>query len=328
MSIVAVILCLGAALGAAACSDTVEGDYKIGILQMVEHPALDNAREGFMAELTELMKQEGKTVGYDYKNAQNDSSMMTNILDRFVSIRRDMVFAIGTGAAKIAAHKTKEANIPTMFTAVSNPLDIVDSIEKPGGNTTGTSDLADLGEQLQLIIDLFDGTKSVTEIKVGMMYTTREENSLWQINQMKGMIAAKNMPEPVVKGINELSDIKAAVDALKTCDVVFIPTDNMIANGIEAVKSANNDPTSGAKLPIVCGDIDMTAACGIATVGVDFNKLGRQTARMAFEVLVHGKDPANYPVQYMENCDLHVFQENAASIGFTIPQKVLDQLAA
>lgn len=330
VSIIAVVLIATAVAGFAACT-TFDGDYVVGIVQIIEHTALDQSYEGFKDGLSEMMAEYDLTVSFDYQNAQGDSTYITNIVDRFVSNKvYDMILAIGTGAAQVAAAKTKENKKPTLFTAVTNPVEtnIVADFNEPGANVTGTSDLADLDQQAQLMIDLFDGVKTADQIKVGMLYTTKEKNSEWQIGEMKRILKSKGMPEPLVKGISELSDINATYRTLKDCDVVFIPTDNMIASGIETVNSVNTDPTNGLNLPIVCGDIGMTEKCGVATVGVDFYKLGRQTARMAFEILKNGKDPATYPVEFMEDCQLQVFEAKAREIGFTLPQKIKNQLAA
>lgn len=327
-------LCATAVVGLSACEDPVKGDYKIGIVQEIEHGALDAAREGFQTELTRLMTEAGKTVGFDYKNAQSDKSMASNIVDGFVARNRNMVFSIGTAATQIASTKTKEKGIPTVFTAVTSPVEsnIVASMDAPGANVTGTTDLVDLEKQLDVMIELLSDVKT-NGIKFGMLYTSAEPNSKYQVEQMKRAIEGRNAADAsrgysyVEKSINEMADVQAAIKALKNsaCDVVFIPTDNMIASAVAKVMTENSDEANGAKLPILCGDIDMTAGCGVATIGVNFYDLGVQTAKMAFEILVGGKDPATYPVEKQLTYELHIYEENAAKIGFSIPQSLKDK---
>lgn len=324
--VVLVAICVTAALGMSACGDPVQGDYKVGIVQSLEHGALDNARIGFQDELTRLMGEVGKTVGFDYKNAQNDQSIATNIVDSFVAKRRDMIFAIGTQAAQVAATKTAERNIPTLFTAVTAPVEsnLVESMEKPGKNVTGTTDLVNLDRQLDLLIAVMREVKP-TGLKIGFLYTSSETNSQYQVDQMTALIQNRresnpelDLQEPVAKAINDMSEVAANLNALKTAgvDIVFIPTDNTIAKAVEKVRTDNE---ASAKLPIVCGDIDMTAGCGVATIGINFMELGKQTAQMAFDVLYNGKNPAEMPVQQLIKYELHTYQDNAAKIGFTVP---------
>lgn len=293
-------------------------DYKVGISQFVEHPALDKAAQGFTTELNKLMEAAGKKVDIVLKNAQNDQSNCKTIANAFVSNKADLILGIATPAAQAVASATK--TIPVLFTAVTDAVDnnLVESNDRPGGNVTGTSDMNPVDKQIRLMKRLVpDATK------FGILYCTSEKNSL--VQKKLAEATCKELGITLVDGgISDQNDLNSGMSKLKGCDAIYIPTDNIIAKSIENV--ANINKGEGYKKVIVCGEQDPTKIAGIATYGVDYTVLGAKAAQMAFDILVNGKKPADIPVLSLENeTELYVNTEMAKTLGFTIPQEVLDE---
>jgi len=267
--------------------DTV---YKIGISQLTEHPALDDARRGFEDGLKEL----GVNVEIDYKNAQGDIANTVSIAQKFVSDGVDLIFAIATPAAQSAKQASTE--IPIIFSAVTDPVqaELVDSMEVPGGNITGTSDASPMDRQLQLFKDLDSNIKSI-----GIIFNTSEANSHVQVEMAKE-IGKEIGLEIVEVGISTINDIPQAVDSIvKKVDGIYTITDNMVASAINVVSEKaieNKIITVGAEDFHVNGGI-------LITDGISYYELGKQSARMAKEVLVDKKDIANLPAEVSTNTE-------------------------
>ena len=267
--------------------DTV---YKIGISQLTEHPALDDARRGFEDGLKEL----GVNAEIDYKNAQGDIANTVSIAQKFVSDGVDLIFAIATPAAQSAKQASTE--IPIIFSAVTDPVqaELVDSMEVPGGNITGTSDASPMDRQLQLFKDLDSNIKSI-----GIIFNTSEANSHVQVEMAKE-IGKEIGLEIVEVGISTINDIPQAVDSIvKKVDGIYTITDNMVASAINVVSEKaieNKIITVGAEDFHVNGGI-------LITDGISYYELGKQSARMAKEVLVDKKDIANLPAEVSTNTE-------------------------
>lgn len=297
-----------------------KADFTVGIVQLVDHVALDAANQGFREELTNLIKEEGKTVKYINKSAAGDISMCTDIANNFVSKRVNLMLAIATPAAQAAASTTTE--IPILFTAVTNPViaELVESWDKPNTNLSGTSDLNSVEDQIELIKELVPEVK-----KIAVFYTTSEDNSVYQLDLVKNYCEENNITV-VEKGITETNEFENAYNSLPNdVEAIYIPTDNGLAKAAEYVHSVNKN---GRKLPIVCGENGMNDKCGIATYGIDYKELGKQTARMAYKILIEGADIKNMPVERADaaNIKLTVNQTVAQELGFTIPQSILDRV--
>jgi putative ABC transport system substrate-binding protein len=292
-------------------------DYTVGILQLVRHSALDAANNGFQKELNKLMKEAGKTVKYDNKNASGDKTTTKTMADVLVSKNVDLILAIATPAAQAVAAATD--TIPVLFTAVTDAVaaDLVDSNENPKYNVSGTSDLNPIDMQVELITRLVPGVK-----KIAVMYNTAEQNSRIQVQLVKNKCAELNI-QVVDKGISDQNNIEATFLSLPSdVEAIYIPTDNMLANAKDNVHIKNK---AGKKLPIVCGEIGMNDGCGVATYGIDYYKLGQQTAQMAFDILVNGADISKMPVELQKEYLFSVNQAIADEINFTIPQAVMDE---
>lgn len=297
-----------AALVLAGCgtnTDSAEkATVKVGILQYMEHDSLTAAREGFVDELAKNGYKEGEKIKIDYQNAQGDQANLQTISEQLVG-DNDLVLAIATPAAQSLA--TASMEVPILFTAVTDPLsaDLVESIKKPGGLLTGTSDQAPIDKQVDLLGQAVPEAK-----KVGILYTTSERNSEVQVEEAEKLLKKAGY-QVVVKGISTTNDVQdAATSLMKDVDAVFVPTDNTVASTMTMV----GDLSVQYKVPVIGGSTDMVDAGGLLTYGTNYEALGRQTAKMAIEI-VEGADPAEVAVQYPESVDLHINEEMAKKLG-------------
>ncbi|NLW74470.1 MAG: hypothetical protein GX057_06235 [Clostridiales bacterium] len=210
------------------------GDFTVGILQLVQHVALDEANRGFQDQLSVRMAAAGKTVTILSENAAGEQSNNITIAETFVGMKVDLIYTIATSSSQAAAAATEE--IPIVFCAVTNPIEagLVESLETPGRNVTGVSDINPVADQIDLIAELLGKEK----ITIGLLYTASETNSEYQIRLAKQHCEAKGYSY-VVKGINDLNDIQNAFIALKDVDAIYIPTDNVLASGAATVHSIN-----------------------------------------------------------------------------------------
>lgn len=213
-------------------------DFTIGILQLVQHVALNQSNEGFKDQLSVRLSQAGKTAKILDQNASNDQSNNTTIANSFVAQNVDLIYTIATSSSQAAAEATKENKIPVLFNAVTDPVGsgLVDSLEVPGGNVSGVSDINPVAKQVDLIGDLL----GKSDIKIGFLYTSAEANSVYQV-QLGVEECKKKGFSYVEKGIGDVNDIESAMVSLKSegVDAIYIPTDNTLANAAAAVHSIN-----------------------------------------------------------------------------------------
>ncbi|MBQ0039224.1 MAG: ABC transporter substrate-binding protein [Treponema sp.] len=286
---------------------------KIGAIQLVEHPALDASYKGFVDGLKDAGYEDGKNIKIIYENAQGEQANCVTIADKLVSQRCDMIFAIATPAAQAVANKTE--TIPVLITAVTDPktAGLVESNEKPGTNVTGTSDLTPCAAQIQLLKRLVPNAK-----KVGMLYCSSEENSRFQINLAKAECDKQGLKyvDATVSNTNEVQQVVQSL--VGKVDAIYTPTDNMIASTMATVSLV----TTPAKIPVIVGEDGMCQGGGLATFGINYYELGKQTAKMAVEV-INGKKPRNMPIQYLDKCDFSYNKETAAALGITIPADLI-----
>ena len=286
---------------------------KIGAIQLVEHPALDASYKGFVDGLKAAGYEDGKNIKLMYENAQGEQSNCVTIADKFISQRCDIIFAIATPAAQSVANKTETT--PILVTAVTDPktAGLVESNEKPGTNVTGTSDLTPCAAQIQLLKKLLPNTK-----KVAMLYCSSEENSRFQINLAKAECDRQGLTyvDATVSNTNEVQQVVQSL--VGKVDAIYTPTDNMIASTMATVSLV----TTPAKIPVITGEDGMVQGGGLATYGINYYELGKQTAKMAVEV-INGKKPRDMPIQYLDKCDFTYNKETAAALGITIPADLL-----
>lgn len=284
---------------------------RLGIIQIVEHPSLDQARQGFLDRLGEL----GYTVEADYQNAQGDMATAQIIARRLAENRPDLVLAIATPTAQAMAQVT--STIPILITAVTDAeaAGLVEQNERPGTNVTGTSDLNPVDRQLALVREIAPAAQ-----RVGVVYNAGEANSLVQVEWAREVAAELGLTlvEATVASSSEV--FQAAQSLVGRVDALYVPTDNTVVSALESVVQVAEE----AKLPLVVGEPDSVARGGLITLGIDYYQLGRQTADMADRVL-KGADPAEIPIEYQANPRLVVNLEAAGRMGIELPQELLDQ---
>ncbi|MCQ2576964.1 MAG: ABC transporter substrate-binding protein [Treponema sp.] len=283
---------------------------KIGVIQLVEHPALDASYKGFVDALAAAGYVDGVNITIDYQNAQNEQANCVTIAQKFVNDRCDLILAIATPAAQAVANLTKK--IPILVTAVTDPesAKLVKSNSKPGTNVSGTSDRTPCAAQIDLLTKLVPNAKTV-----GMLYCSNEQNSFFQIELAKKACDAKGLKyvDFTVSNSNEIQQVVQS--AAGKVDALYSPTDNMIAAGMVTVAQVANQ----LKIPTIVGEDGMVQSGGLATYGINYYELGKQTGSMAVEILKDGKKPADMPIQYLQTCDLSVNEETAKVLGITIP---------
>ena len=244
---------------------TAEGEqFKIGILQLMEHDALDNARNGFLDALAEGGYTEGEKIVVDVQNAQGDQSNLKTMSQKFVNDKEDLILAIATPAAQSVAAETQE--IPILATAITDypEAGLVESNEVPNVNLSGTSDRTPVKEQLALLKQILPDVK-----KVGIMYNSSEANS--EIQARSAIEACEDLGLEYQEGtVTNVNDIQQVVQSIVgDVDALYIPTDNTFASAIPLVASI----TDVEKVPVICGENGMVKGGGLATVGIDYYKL-------------------------------------------------------
>ena len=316
--LLSLVLAAAMTLSLTACGggdDTNAGGddtIKIGILQQLEHPSLDQSREGFIQALADNGYVDGENIVIDYQNAQADQSNLSNMADRLVSNKSDLILAIATGAAQTVAGKTSD--IPVLITAVTDPVDagVVNSMENPGTNVSGTSDASPMKEQLELLLTLKDKVKTV-----GLLYTSSEDNSVLQISQAKAIIDDMKVAY-VEQTVTNSNDVQQAVQSLvNKCDAIYIPTDNVLASSMALVA----DITWPAGIPVVTGAESMVTDGGLATLGLSYYNLGYQTGEMAVKVL-EGADISTMPVETQKEYAYIVNGDAVKAMGITLPAEL------
>jgi putative ABC transport system substrate-binding protein len=302
-----------------AASAAQQKKFRIGIVQLVEHPALDAAYKGFVDGLAKEGFVDGKNITLDYENAQGEQANCQTIANKLVNNKSDLILAIATPAAQAVANTTKD--IPILVTAVTDPADakLVASNTAPGGNVSGTSDLTPVDEQMKLLKQLIPTAK-----KVALLYCSSESNSKFQVGIAKKSAAALGI-ETVEATVSNSNEIQQVVQSLVgKVDAIYTPTDNMIAAGMATVSMV----AQPAKLPVIVGESGMVKNGGLATYGINYYNLGLLTAKQAVKILKDGAKPATMPIEYSTNCDLTLNKEVATKIGVTIPQELLDKASS
>lgn len=307
-----------AAFGIAACSDTGSdgspsdhGQFKIGVLQLTEHKALDASNAGFVQALDAA----GLKYTIDQQNAQNDQSACQTIASKLVNDGNDLILAIATPACQAVAGAT--ADIPIVGTAITDyaASGLVADNDAPGGNVTGTSDLTPVEEQFDLLRKLLPNAK-----RVAVLYCTAESNSSVQAGMAHDAANARNLDaeDYTVSSSNEIQQVVESM--IGKVDVIYAPTDNTIAAGMQTVAMVATEN----KLPIICGESGMVGNGGLATYGIDYGKLGRKAGEMAVRILNGEAKPAEMPIEHLDvsECTLTTNEEAAKTLGIDL--SVLD----
>lgn len=317
----AIAFALGAALAISAIagcgSNQADSQKKVGIVQLVEHPSLDAANKGFVDGLASQGFKEGDNVIIDQQNAQADQSNLNSIAQRFVSDKEDLVLAIATPAAQTMANNSKD--IPILGTAITDYVNanLVESNKKPGHNVSGTSDMAPTEKQVDLMIKMIPDLKTV-----GVIYSSSETNSQVQVDILKKYAATKGLTV-VEATVSNVNDIQQAAQNLVSQNVqaIYVPTDNVVASAMSNLVSI----TDTAKLPVFPAFDAVTKEGGLATYSVDYYKLGYQTGLMAAKILKGEASIADMPVETQKDFKLTLNRDQAAKLGITVPQELLDE---
>lgn len=289
--------------------------FQIGVTQIVEHPALDDARKGFIEALKSKGYEEGKNIKIDYQNAQGDIATTQSIAKNFVSQNKDLILAIATPSAQSALNATKE--IPIVITAVTDPVKsgLAKSMQSSGNNVTGTSDAVPISNQFELLKKLVPNAK-----KVGILYNTSESNSESQINEAKSVAPNFNI-EIVPVGITNINEATQALNTLlEKVDVLYTPTDNLVASSMPIIV----EKCLKKNVPIIGAEKSHVSAGAIATVGIDYFKLGFQTGLIAVEVL-EGKKPSDIPLSTLSEMQLVINTDSIKKLNIKVPDDILSK---
>ncbi len=290
-------------------------NLRVGLLQLTEHPSLDTIRESIIEGLADEGYVDGENITIDYKNGQNDMTNMKTIAQAFVSDGCDVIIAIATPAAQAVLSETTE--IPIVFAAVTDPVDaeLVDSLETPGGNVTGTSDEVSAEAIMELAKEITPGFKTI-----GALYSAGEDNSDSVIKGLKEY-AEKNGYEVVESTVTNTSEVQQAAQYLADkADVVYSPIDNTIASAMAVASETFNN----AKVPFYVSADSMVQDGGLATYGIDYTVLGKETAKMVAKIL-EGADVSTMSVVKMSDMNIYVNENTADAIGVTIPDSIMEK---
>ncbi|MEK3934816.1 ABC transporter substrate-binding protein [Sporosarcina sp. FSL W7-1349] len=280
--------------------------YKVGVTQIVEHPSLNAAFDGFKKALEDA----GLDVEYDIQNAQNDNSANTTIANNLVSSGVDLIFANSTPSAQAVAGATSD--IPIVFTSVTDAVsaELVASMESPGGNVTGTID-----NHPEAIPTTMKFLKEELGAKnVGMVFNSGEQNSRSQVDAVKEILADMDMTV-VEASVATSADVKQATESLLgKVDSLYIITDNTVVSALESVVSVANDN----KLPMMVGEFDSVSRGGLGAYGFEYYDIGYEAGQMAVKILKGESKPAEMPVQIPQNLKLIMNKQTAETIGVDI----------
>lgn len=320
--ILALALALLMCLSFAACSNGSGGDnaketesasgdetYVVGICQLVQHDALDAATKGFKEALTEAL---GDKVEFVEQNAANDIPTCATICNGFVADGVDLIMANATPALQAAVAATTE--IPILGTSVTEygvALDIADFNGTVGGNVSGTSDLAPLDQQADMILELVPEAKTV-----GILYCSAEANSVYQCDVVKAALEDKGLTVNVYTFADSNDVATVTATACGECDALYIPTDNTAASCTEAI----NNVAQPAGVPIIAGEEGICKGCGIATLSISYYDIGYTTGQMAAKILTGEADISTMPIEYFQNPVKKYNEELCTALGITVPE--------
>ena len=306
--IVALTLAVLLLVSLAACGGSGSGKYTVGICQLVQHPALDAATQGFQDALTKALGED--KVAFDVQNASGEPTNCTTIVNKFVSSKVDLIMANATPALQAAVEATKD--IPVLGTSVTDyasALEIEGWTGTVGSNVSGTSDLAPLDGQAAMIKELFPDAKTV-----GILYCSSEANSQYQVDVITGYLTEMGFTVTPYS-FTDTNDVASVAQAACASDVIYIPTDNTAASNTEAIANV----VLPAKVPVVAGEAGICGGCGVATLSISYYDLGYATGEMAAKVLKGEAKISEMPVQYAPEFTKQYNAANCEALGITVP---------
>ena len=318
VSIIGLLIMILGLSGCGGNRETIEdkpNTLKIGIVQIVEHPSLDTIRENIIIKLAEEGYVEGENISIDYKNAQNEMANLKAICQSFSANKVDLIIAIATPSAQAALGETTE--IPIIFSAVTDPIaaELVDSLEIPGGNITGTSDAVSAKMIMDLALEITPSIKTI-----GALYNSSEVNSVSVINDLLEYANEKGITV-IESPVTNTSEVAQATQYLASkADAVFSPIDNTVAASMPIVVEILNK----SKIPFYVGADSMVNDGGLATYGINYEILGKETGKMV-ALALKGEDLSTMMVRTMTDMNIYVNTKTAESIGVEIPAIVLEK---
>ncbi|MCR4944745.1 MAG: ABC transporter substrate-binding protein [Clostridium sp.] len=307
---------MSAALFVSCGSSETSGSLKkVGVIQYIQHPALDSSNEGFIDGLKEKGYEEGKNIEVEQQNAQGKIDISQQLAGQFVSAKKDLIFAIATPTAQAVSNATKD--IPIVFTSVTDPVDagLADSLKSSGKNITGTTDKVNIDEQLELFKKMMPNAK-----KMGVIYTTSEANSTNQVKELKE-VAPKYGLEIKEIGIANINEINQNLNnAISSIDSLYVPTDNNVAASYSLV----GDICVKNKIPAVCAEPALVQVGGLVSKGIDYYELGKMAGIKAAEIL-DGKNPSDIAIEPMKELKITINTDVQEKLGIELPDDILDE---
>ena len=290
------------------CSGKKADTFTVGICQLAQHEALDAATQGFCDALT---KDFGDKVKFELQNASGEPANCATIINSFLSNNVDLILANATSPLQAAASATKDVPIlGTSVTDYATALEIDDWSGTTGRNISGTSDLAPLDEQENMLVELFPDVKTV-----GILYCSAEPNSKYQATVFEQELEADGISYKEFTA-SDSNDIGSVVQsAVEQVDVIYIPTDNTMAGNTEAV----NNITLPAGIPVIAGEEGICKGCGVATLSISYYDIGYKAGEMAYDILVNGADVSTMKVEYAPNVTKKYNKSVCETLGITIP---------
>ena len=309
MKTAAVAAMVSAALTGCGEDKKAEAPKTIGIVQLVEHDALDAANRG----ITDALKERGVTMEIDRQNAQADQSNLRNIAQRFVSHNYPLIFAIATPAAQTVANAT--STTPIVATAVTDfaVAKLVKDNAKPGTNVTGSSDMNPIAAQTELLLKLVPNAKTV-----GTIYNSSEINSQLQIDILRKELEKHGvaLAEATISSVNDIQ--QAAQSLVGKVDVMYVPTDNVVASSMPTLYRV----TQAAKLAVVAGEAGMVRSGATATVAVDYYNLGKIAGNMGADILEGKAKPQDMPIRYQTEFKVVLNEPVVKELGLPVPEDI------
>lgn len=304
--LLALALCIGCALTMVGCvEEKDDGKFKIGIVQLVEHVALDAATDGFKQAVIDELGED--KVDFDFQNGQNDPNTCSTIANQFVSNGVDLIMANATPALQAAAAAT--GDIPILGTSVTEygvALELKDFNGTVGGNISGTSDLAPLDKQAAMITEWCPDAK-----KVGLLYCSKEANSQYQVDVVKKELEKKNLTVTLYPFTDSNDLAQICTTAADNSDVIYVPTDNTVAENTGIIDNI----CEPKKVPVIAGEEGICSGCGIATLSISYYDLGYTTGKMAVKILKDGADISTMPIEYAEKQTPKYNSQNCDALG-------------
>ena len=287
----------------------------VAVTAIVEHPALDAARDGIKEALAAEGFVDGQTITFVYESAQGNPATAAQIARKLVGEAPAVIVPISTPSSQAMAAATRE--IPIVFSSVTDPLGakLVADLAHPGGNVTGMSDLSPIGKHLDLVKEILPGVK-----KLGVIYNPGEANSLTLLELLKAEAPARGIAIEEAPAPKSSDVLPAAQSLVGQVEAIYVPTDNTVVTALEAIVQVGQQN----KLPVIAGDTDSVPRGAISALGVNYGDVGRQTGKIVARVL-KGEKPGDIPVEGVEITELAVNPAAAAAMGVTLPEALVAQ---